>query len=224
VATIMHILSEHSRFGSCRLGHRCRPAVARHGSQPLGYHLVWSAKARIEQFADRETFRPIGRTIHAVDFLQFVDELPYATRLQLAREKSGLSEAAIIGRCRIRQIDTVLALLDFHFMGSVVGEQITRAFEYALRHRLPVVTVVNSGGARMQEGTMSLMQMPKTAAGLFYCSVLASPTTGGVWASFANLGARSLATQAFIAATLSQISRHGPGAAQEPEGDRGPAG
>src|SRR5260370_34122881 len=90
--------------------------------------------------------------------------------------------------------------MDFHFMGgimgSVVGEQVTGAVEYATRHHLPVVTVVNSGGARIQEGIISLMQMPKTAAavqrfhasGLLYLSILASPTTGGVFASFASLG------------------------------------
>ncbi len=195
-----------------------------------GYHLVWSANARIEQLADRETFRTIGRLIQAVDFLRFVDELPYATRLKLEREKTGLNDAAIIGRCRIGQIDVVLALLDFHFMGgsmgSVVGEQITGAFEYALRHRLPVVTVVNTGGARMQEGTISLMQMPRTAAavqrfhaaGLFYCSVLASPTTGGVWASFANLGDVILAEPKAI------IGFAGPRVAEQVLGQRLPEG
>ena len=195
-----------------------------------GHHFVWSAKARIKQLADTATFRRIGRTIQAIDILKFVDELPYTTRLKLEREKTGLSDAAIVGHCRIGQVDTVLAVLDFRFMGgsmgAVVGEQITRAFEYALRHRLPVVTVVNSGGARMQEGTMSLMQMPKTAAaaqhfhaaGLFYCSILASPTTGGVWASFANLGDVILAEPKAI------ISFAGPRVAEQALGQRLPEG
>src|SRR5258707_14219925 len=111
----------------------------------------------------------------------------------------------LTGRCRIGGAEAVLAVLDFHFMGgsmgSVVGEQITFAFEYATRHGLPVVTVVNSGGARIQEGIISLMQMPKTAAagqrfhalGLRYLFILASPTTGGAFATFASLGGGLLA-------------------------------
>jgi len=195
-----------------------------------GHHFVWSAKARIKEFADPDTFHRIGRTLRAVDHLKFVDELPYPARLKSERAKTGLSDAVIIGRCRVGQVETVLAVLDFHFMGgsmgSVVGEQITRAFEYALHHRLPMVTVVNSGGARMQEGTLSLMQMPKTAsaarrfhaAGLFYCSVLASPTTGGVWASFANLGDVILAEPKAI------ISFAGPRVAEQALGQRLPDG
>ena len=174
----------------------CRFAVCDH----CGYHFVWSASDRIEHLADTGSFRPIGHPIQPVDFLGFVDELPYSTKLISGQKKTGLSDAILIGRCRIGGTESVLAVLDFHFMGgsmgSVVGEQITFAFEYATRHRLPVVTVVNSGGARLQEGIISLMQMPKTAAavqrfhasGLLYLSILASPTTGGVFASFASLG------------------------------------
>ncbi len=165
-----------------------------------GYHFVWSASNRVEHLADPGSFRLIGRSIQPVDFLGFVDEHPYTTKLISDQKQTGLSDAILTGRCRIGGTETVLAVLDFHFMGgsmgSVVGEQITFAFEYATRHRLPVVTVVNSGGARMQEGIISLMQMPKTAAavqrfhasGLLYLSILASPTTGGVFASFASLG------------------------------------
>ncbi len=165
-----------------------------------GHHLSTTARARIAQLADVATFKPIGQAIQSTDVIGFVDDQPYALKIQREQQKIGLLDAIVIGRCRIQHIEAVLAVLDFHFMGgsmgSVVGEQIAYAFEYALQHRLPVVTVVNSGGARMQEGTLSLMQMPKTAAavrrfhnaGLFYCSVLASPTTGGVFASFANLG------------------------------------
>jgi acyl-CoA carboxylase subunit beta len=165
-----------------------------------GHHFVWSACDRVEHLADSGTFRPIGHPIQPEDFLGFVDEHPYSTKLILGQKQTGLSDAVLTGRCRIGGTETVLAVLDFHFMGgsmgSVVGEQFTLAFEYATRHRLPVVTVVNSGGARLQEGIISLMQMPKTAAavqrfhasGLLYISILASPTTGGVFASFASLG------------------------------------
>ncbi|GAC1342784.1 MAG: hypothetical protein NVSMB27_02010 [Ktedonobacteraceae bacterium] len=165
-----------------------------------GYHFVWSAFGRVAHLADPGSFSPKGRRILPVDFLSFVDEHPYSTKLISGQKQTGLSDAILTGRCRIGGTETVLAVLDFHFMGgsmgSVVGEQITFAFEYATRHRLLVVTVVNSGGARMQEGIMSLMQMPKTAAavqrfhasGLLYLSILASPTTGGVFASFASLG------------------------------------
>lgn len=195
-----------------------------------GYHLVWAAQARIEQFADLDTFKPIGRSPQPTDFLGFVDDLPYATKLHLEQQKTGLNDAALIGRCRIGHVDTVLAVLDFHFMGgsmgSVVGEQITVAFEYALHHRLPAVTVVNSGGARMQEGTLSLMQMPKTAAavqrfhasGLLYVSILASPTTGGVFASFANLG------DVIIAEPKAIIGFAGPRVAEQVLGQRLPEG
>lgn len=165
-----------------------------------GYHFVWSARNRIEHLADAGSFRPVGRRIQPVDFLGFVDEQPYFAKLIASQKQTGLNDAILTGRCRIGGTESVLAVLDFHFlggsMGSVVGEEITLAFEYATKHRLPVVTVVTSGGARMQEGIISLMQMPKTAAavrrfqaaGLFYLSILASPTTGGVFASFASLG------------------------------------
>src|SRR5260370_28507768 len=111
-------------------------------------------------------------------------------------------------------------------MGSVVGEQITFAFEYATRHHLPVVTVVNSGGARLQEGIISLMQMPKTAAavqrfhasGLFYLSILASPTTGGVFASFASLG------DVILAEPKALIGFAGPRVAEQVTGQKLPAG
>src|SRR5579859_4267295 len=165
-----------------------------------GYHFVWSASARVKHLADAGSFRSIGRPLESMDFLGFVDEQPYALKLISGQQQTGLSDAILTGHCRVGGTEAVLAALDFHFMGgsmgSVVGEQITNAFEYATGHRLPVVTVVNTGGARMQEGIISLMQMPKTAAavqrfhtsGLLYLSILASPTTGGVFASFASLG------------------------------------
>jgi acetyl-CoA carboxylase carboxyl transferase beta subunit/acetyl-CoA carboxylase carboxyl transferase alpha subunit len=195
-----------------------------------GYHFVWSASNRVEHLADPGSFRPIGRRIQPVDFLGFVDEHPYATKLISGRKQTGLSDAILTGRCRIGGTETVLAVLDFHFMGgsmgSVVGEQITFAFEYAARHRLPVVTVVNSGGARLQEGIISLMQMPKTAAavqrfhtsGLLYLSILASPTTGGVFASFASLGDVILAEPKAI------VGFAGPRVAEQVTGQKLPAG
>lgn len=195
-----------------------------------GYHLVWSAYNRIEHLADAGTFQPIGRQVQPVDFLGFVDEHPYATKLSESQRKTGLSDAILVGKCRIGQIETVLGVLDFRFMGgsmgSVVGEQITVAFEYGRRHRLPVVIVVNSGGARMQEGIISLMQMPKTAAaiqrfhsaGLFYLSILANPTTGGAFASFASLG------DVMLAEPKALIGFAGPRVAEQAMGAKLPPG
>ncbi|GAC1556176.1 MAG: carboxyl transferase domain-containing protein [Ktedonobacteraceae bacterium] len=195
-----------------------------------GYHFVWSASNRVEHLADAGSFRTIGQDIQPLDFLAFDDEHSYATKLLVGQKQTGLSDAILIGRCRIGGTETVLAVLDFHFMGgsmgSVVGEHITEAFEYATRHNLPVVTVVNSGGARMQEGIISLMQMPKTAAavqcfhasGLFYLSILASPTTGGVFASFASLG------DVILAEPKALIGFAGPRVAEQITGHKLPAG
>ena len=195
-----------------------------------GYHFVWSASHRVEHLADPGSFRPIGRRIQPLDFLGFVDEHPYATKLISGQKQTGLSDAILTGRCHIGGTEAVLAVLDFHFMGgsmgSVVGEQITFAFEYATRHHLPVVTVVSSGGARLQEGIISLMQMPKTAAavqrfhasGLLYLSILASPTTGGVFASFASLGDVILAEPKAI------VGFAGPRVAEQVTGHKLPAG
>jgi acetyl-CoA carboxylase carboxyl transferase beta subunit/acetyl-CoA carboxylase carboxyl transferase alpha subunit len=195
-----------------------------------GYHFVWSASNRIEHLADPGSFRPIGRDIQPIDFLGFVDETSYSSKLLSGLKQTGLSDAILIGRCRIGGTETVLAVLDFHFMGgsmgSVVGEQITVAFEYATRYHLPVVTVVSSGGARMQEGIISLMQMPKTAAavqrfhasGLLYLSILASPTTGGVFASFASLG------DVILAEPKALIGFAGPRVAEQATGQKLPVG
>ncbi|HYK83933.1 MAG TPA: acetyl-CoA carboxylase carboxyltransferase subunit alpha/beta [Ktedonobacteraceae bacterium] len=195
-----------------------------------GYHFVWSAFRRVEHLADPGSFKAIGRPIEPVDFLGFVDEPSYATKLIVAQKQTGLSDAILSGRCRIGGTETVLSVLDFHFMGgsmgSVVGEQITYAFEYAMKHRLPVVTVVNSGGARMQEGIISLMQMPKTvaafqrfhASGLLYLSVLASPSTGGVFASFASLG------DVILAEPKALVGFAGPRVAEQVIGQKLPAG
>ncbi len=195
-----------------------------------GYHFVWSAYDRVEHLADPGSFRTIGHPIQPLDILGFVDEQSYAVKLSENQKKTRLSDAILSGCCCIGGIKTVLAVLDFHFMGgsmgSVVGEQITVAFEYATKHRLPVVTVVNSGGARMQEGIISLMQMPKTAAavqrfhasGLLYLSILASPTTGGVFASFASLG------DVILAEPKALLGFAGPRVAEQVTGQMLPAG
>jgi acetyl-CoA carboxylase carboxyl transferase beta subunit/acetyl-CoA carboxylase carboxyl transferase alpha subunit len=195
-----------------------------------GYHFVWSASNRVEHLADPGSFRLIGRSIQPMDFLGFVDVHPYSTKLISGQKQTGLSDAILTGHCRIGGTETVLAVMDFHFMGgsmgSVVGEQIAFAFEYAVKHRLPVVTVVTSGGARMQEGIISLMQMPKTAAavqrfhasGLFYLSILASPTTGGVFASFASLG------DVILAEPKALVGFAGPRVAEQVTGQKLAAG
>ena len=195
-----------------------------------GHHFVWSASDRIQHLADTGTFRPIGHTIQPVDFLEFDDEHPYSTKLLLGQQQTGLSDAILTGRCRIGGTEAILAVMDFHFMGgsmgSVVGEQIAFAFEYATRHGMPVVTIVNSGGARMQEGIISLMQMPKTAAavqrfhtsGFLYLSILASPTTGGVFASFASLG------DVILAEPKALVGFAGPRVAEQVTGQKLPAG
>jgi acetyl-CoA carboxylase carboxyl transferase subunit beta len=135
-----------------------------------------------------------------VDALNFSDTKKYVDRLKEAKKKTGRNEAVVTGKAKINGIPVVLAVLDFEFqggsMGSVVGEKVALAAEAALEARLPLIIFSASGGARMQEGTLSLMQMAKTSAALArlsdaripYISVLTDPTTGGVAASFAMLG------------------------------------
>uniref|UniRef100_A0A831TIL8 Acetyl-coenzyme A carboxylase carboxyl transferase subunit alpha n=2 Tax=Thermorudis TaxID=1649508 RepID=A0A831TIL8_9BACT len=149
---------------------------------------------------DPGTFDEFNRHLVSVDPLVFSDRLPYRKRILQAREQTGLREAVVTGTARIRGREVVLAVLDFRFlggsMGSVVGEKVTLAFERAAERRLPIVTVSASGGARMQEGILSLVQMAKTTAAakrahdsnVPYISVLTHPTTGGIYASFANQG------------------------------------
>jgi acetyl-CoA carboxylase carboxyl transferase alpha subunit/acetyl-CoA carboxylase carboxyl transferase beta subunit len=158
------------------------------------------ARDRIAALADHKSFKEFDRTLISVDPLQFADERAYRARLIDARKRTGLREAVVIGQARLGGLPAVLAVFDWAFlggtMGSVVGEKIADAFEVATRRRWPVITVTSSGGARLQEGMLSLMQMAKTAAararhhaaGLAYVSVLANPTFGGVTASFASLG------------------------------------
>jgi acetyl-CoA carboxylase carboxyl transferase beta subunit len=165
-----------------------------------GLHGRRSARETIDALVDPGSFREMDARLASSDPLQFVDDVPYRERLEATRQRTGEADAAITGSATIRGHQAIVAALDFNFlggsMGVVVGEKIARAAERAGRERKPLVTVVASGGARMQEGMLSLLQMAKTAAatkrlhdrGVPYVSVLTNPTTGGVFASFANLG------------------------------------
>jgi len=166
--------------------------VCRH----CGHHLAVSAPERIESLVDEGSFVEMDANLSPADPLSFSAAKPYLSSLEKAREQSGLPEAVVTGRARIDGRPVVIGAMDFRFvgasMGSVVGEKVARAFEAALADRAPIVLVISSGGARMQEGMLSLMQMAKTsaaagrlsAAGVPYVSVLADPTYGGVTASF----------------------------------------
>ena len=159
-----------------------------------------SARERIGLLTDTGTFEEHQTGITSADPLRFKDSKKYPDRVKAARQKTSLEDAVISGVARIGGYPTVLCVFEFSFlggsMGSVVGEKLARAIELAIDKHLPVIIVSASGGARMQEGILSLMQMAKTsaalerlsAAGLPYLSVLTDPTTGGVTASFAMLG------------------------------------
>ncbi|MDR5683461.1 MAG: acetyl-CoA carboxylase carboxyltransferase subunit alpha [Armatimonadota bacterium] len=165
-----------------------------------GTYLPMPARERIEQMCDLRSFREFDRGLVSVDPLHFADSRPYRQRLAEARERTGLREAVVTGEGTLDGQRFVLVVLDFAFlggsMGSAVGEKVARAFERATRRRLPVIAVTTSGGARMQEGILSLLQMAKTTtavadhdrAGLPYIVLLANPTFGGVAASFGALG------------------------------------
>ncbi|MGN1112472.1 MAG: acetyl-CoA carboxylase, carboxyltransferase subunit beta [Acutalibacteraceae bacterium] len=162
-----------------------------------GHHMRLSARERIALLADDSSFREFDSDMTSSNILSFPD---YDLKLKSAQLKSGENESVITGECEIGGNKTVLGAMDSGFMmgsmGTVTGEKITRAFEYATENRLPVVICTVSGGARMQEGILSLMQMAKTSgavkrhsdAGLLYITVLTDPTTGGVTASFAMEG------------------------------------
>lgn len=163
-----------------------------------GYHFRIGAYARINQLCDE--FLELDADLTPADPLQFTDTEPYLKRQQDAHKKTGMNEAVVTGIGQIAGEPLALAVMDFSYlggsMGSVVGEKITRLIERALQDRLPVVIFSSSGGARMQEGTFSLMQMVKTGsalarlheAGQLFVSVLTEPTFGGVTASFGTLG------------------------------------
>ena len=163
------------------------------------FHYSLTARERIETLADPGTFRETNRSVTSLDPLSFSSRVPYKQRLFRDQQRTGLTEAAVTGTCAIGGSPVVLIVLDFGFMGGsmgcVVGEKVALAMEHAVKRKRPVVAVVTSGGARIQEGVLSLMQMAKTsiaatqlhAKGLPYISVLANPTTGQAYASFANL-------------------------------------
>ena len=164
-----------------------------------GYHFRVSARERLGLLLDDGTFEERDMDLTAGDPLEFVDSEPYTDRLARHQEKSGLQEAIITGCGRINGRLTCVGVMDFNFMGAsmgcVVGEKVTRIVEHATESGLPLTLVCASGGARMQEGILSLMQMAKTSAALaefhesggLYIAVLTNPTTAGVLASFASL-------------------------------------
>ena len=165
-----------------------------------GHHFRMSAEARLELLLDSGSFEERDPGLQSLDPLGFVDLKAYPDRLSAAQSSTGLRDAAVWGLGRIGGREVAICVMDFSFMGgsmgSVVGEKVTRSAEAALARRLPLVIVAASGGARMQEGTLSLMQLVKTVAaterlreaGLPLISVMSDPTTGGVFASFAALG------------------------------------
>ncbi|MFA5845935.1 MAG: acetyl-CoA carboxylase, carboxyltransferase subunit beta [Thermodesulfovibrionales bacterium] len=164
------------------------------------YHFRISAKERIKLLTDEGTFIEFNADITSGDPLNFKDTMPYPERIKENQKKSGLNEAVISGEALVNGHPVVFAIMDFSFMGgsmgSVVGEKIASAAETALEKEVPLICVASSGGARMQEGIFSLMQMAKVSAaigrlkdnGVPYISVVADPTFGGVAASFATLG------------------------------------
>jgi acetyl-CoA carboxylase carboxyl transferase subunit beta len=165
-----------------------------------GHHFRLSAEARLELLLDRATFAERDEGLQSVDPLGFVDQKTYPERIAAAQAATGMRDAAVWGLGRIDGRPVAICVMDFAFMGgsmgAVVGEKVTRAAEAALEQRIPLIVVSASGGARMQEGTLALMQLAKTVAalerlraeGVPYVSILTDPTTGGVFASFAALG------------------------------------
>ncbi|MEI7766409.1 MAG: acetyl-CoA carboxylase, carboxyltransferase subunit beta [Phycisphaerae bacterium] len=165
-----------------------------------GHHFRMGARARIRSLVDDGSFVEHDTEIMPHDPLKFVDQKSYQTRLDAEQKKTGNSDAIVTGQAFIKGRTLILAVMDFEFMGgsmgAVVGEKLTRAIERAAKEKLPLVVVSCSGGARMQESTISLMQMAKTSAALarldqaggLFISLLADPTYGGTTASFAMLG------------------------------------
>jgi len=171
------------------------------------YHFRISANARINQIVDEDTFKEINPGIQPGDPLCFTDTIPYKVRQKSAKEKSNLNEAVITGFGEINGLEAAFAVMDFAYMGgsmgSVVGEKVTRLIEEGIKKRVPIIAVTSSGGARMQESSLSLMQMAKTSCavarandeGILYITVLTEPTFGGVTASFGTLGDIIIAEQ-----------------------------
>jgi acetyl-CoA carboxylase carboxyl transferase subunit beta len=164
------------------------------------YHFRISARERLKLLVDEGSFTEADENLASIDPLHFKDSISYRDRLKENQKRSGLKEAVISGDALIKGHPVSLVIMDFSFMGgsmgSVVGEKVARSAERALEKKQPLVVVSSSGGARMQEGIFSLMQMAKVSAvvgrlkdnGVLYISVLCDPTFGGVTASFATLG------------------------------------
>ena len=164
------------------------------------YHYPMTAQQRIALLTDEGSFREIDADIESVDTLRFEGVASYTDKLAVSKKKTGLTDAVVCGHAKLNGIHYALGVMDFRFlgasMGAVVGEKITRIIEFATAKKLPLIIVTASGGARMYEGMISLMQMAKTSgalerhqeAGLPYIVVMTHPTTAGVTASFASLG------------------------------------
>jgi len=170
-----------------------------------GHHFRLSARDRLQMLFDEGRYQERDAGVAPVDPLKFEDSIPYRERLKKSQKATGLLDAVLVGEGTLNGRPVVIAAMEFAFiggsMGSVVGEKITRAIEYCLKQRWPLIIVSCSGGARMQEGALSLMQMAKISAALArldqaklpYISLLTNPTTGGVTASYAMLGDLNLA-------------------------------
>jgi len=194
------------------------------------HHFKIGARERIDLLVDKASFEEHDAELVSGDPLGFVDSKPYPQRIESARLRSGAREAVITGSALIAHDPVEIAVMDFDFiggsMGSVVGEKITRAAERALAAQAPLVIVSASGGARMQEGTLALMQMAKILgalgrlgdAGIPYISVLTDPTTGGVLASYASLG------DVILAEPKALIGFSGARVTDQTIGERLPAG
>ena len=171
------------------------------------YHFRIGARERIKQLFDEDSFVEMFKKIQPTDPLNFTDTEPYKDRLKSAKEKTNLDEAVITGIGKIEGHEVATAVMDFEFMGgsmgSVVGEKVTRIMEEAAEKKIPMLAITSSGGARMQESALSLMQMAKTSCavarldeeGILYLCLLTEPTFGGVTASFATLGDVIIAEQ-----------------------------
>lgn len=165
-----------------------------------GYHFRIGSKEYFDILFDDGKFEEIADDIMPTDPLNFVDRKKYSDRIIQSQQKSGLSDACRVGVGKLDNHPVVIACMDFSFiggsMGSVVGERLSRAINHSRKHKIPLIIISQSGGARMMESVLSLMQMPKTSArlaqlsrdGIPYISVMTNPTTGGVTASFAMLG------------------------------------
>jgi len=176
-----------------------------HVCPECGYHNRLPVEGYTSLLADTDTFHELFAGLQSLDPLNFKDSKKYSDRLSASVKKTGRNEAVITGEARLHGHPVVLAIMDFHFLGgsvgSVVGEKIARAVDHAVEHKCALIVVSSSGGMRMQEGILSLMQMAKTSArltrlakaGLPFISLMTDPTTGGTTASFSMLGDLNIA-------------------------------